>query len=298
MFRALVVAAVASLLLVGCSDDQPSARSKPSAPPTDPQKILDGATQHVKDYATGSYDVDVQGAGVTIKGTWDLDAPFIRQALTTRPPDPDLPNGFTFKSLIYKDEVFFRVSKGPMSKCWTRQDPADIAALAGVTDVVAFKASDVIDTTPPAAQMLMDPVALGFNASTTKIDADVSLRAAFSASLTKAANLLVDKIADNDRAPVVLKVVDGQYTEASFKVTDLLSSAQIRPKDLKKAGLAGEGVTPRQAFDVLSSVEVLIRYGEFGQKVDVSRPNKDEIAEFDAATAYQDSTVTCKAAAR
>jgi hypothetical protein len=297
----LFLAATMTLVLVaGCGNGEPTAHSERQAP-KDPQKVLDSATQVMEDTGTGSYVIEIPGMAATFEGKFDLDEPFISQALTTRPPDPDLPNGFTVRSLSFKDEMFVRVSAGPASKCWMRYEADDAAAAHGVTDLGALQPSDVMWTTPPAAEILRNPTARGFTSknTSTEINAEVDLVAAFSAAMPKAANLLAEEIVDKDlTAPVVFTVVDGRYTGASYTGEDLMGPADISAADLRKAGLSGEGVSPKQALGLFSSLEVQIKYGEFGQEVELVRPKKDEIAEVDLATMSENDTLTCKVAQR
>jgi len=290
----VVLATITTMALTNCGAEEPPSRSEPRQP-GDSQKVLDSATKHMNDAGTGSFATEVTGMGMTIKGEFDLNKPFVRQALTTR--SPDFPNGFTVRSLTFKNEAFARVSAGPASKCWMRYDQSDAASAQGVTDPNALP-SDLMYSTPPAAEILKDPTARGFLKNTsTRINADVPLPAAFSAAMPKAAIALAEKIGDEKiLAPVVLTVVDGKYAEASYVGGDLLQSGDITAGDLRKAGLSGDGMSPQQAFDLLSSLEVRIRYGEFGQPVKIERPKKDEIADIDLATMGQNDTATCKAA--
>lgn len=288
----VVLATITTLVLANCGAEEPPNRSE-RRQPGDPQKVLDLATKHMNDAGTGSFAIEVTGMGMTIEGEFDLNEPFVRQALTTR--SPDFPDGFTVRSLTFKDEAFARVSAGPASKCWMRYDQSDAAAAQGVTDPSALP-SDLMYSTPPAAEILKDPTSRGFlkNAS-TRINADVPLPAAFSAAMPKAAIALAEKIGDEKiLAPVVLTVVDGKYAEASYIGGDLLQSGDITAGDLRKAGLSGDGMSPQQAFDLLSSLEVRIRYGDFGQEVKIERPKKDEIADIDLATMGQNDSATCK----
>ncbi|MGH8892607.1 MAG: hypothetical protein ACRDWY_04770 [Actinomycetes bacterium] len=290
----VVLASMTTLALTSCGAEEPPNRSE-RRQPGDPQKVLDSATKHMNDAGTGSFATEVTGMGMTIKGEFDLNKSFVRQALTTR--SPDFPDGFTVRSLTFKDVAFARVSTGPASKCWMRYDQSDAAAAQGVTDPNALP-SDLMYSTPPAAEILNDPISRGFMKNTsTRINADVPLPAAFSAAMPKAALALAEKIGDEKiLAPVVLTVVDGMYAEASYFGGDLLQSGDITAGDLRKAGLSGDGMSPKQAFDLLSSLEVRIRYREFGQEVRIERPKKDEIADIDLATMDQNDTATCRAA--
>lgn len=290
----VVLATITALALTNCGAEEPPNRSE-RRQPGDPQKVLDSATKHMTDAGTGSFATEVTGMGMTIEGEFDLNKPFARQALTT--PSPDFPNGFTVRSLTFKNESFARVSAGPASKCWLRYDQSDAAAAQGVTDPNALP-SDLMYSTPPAAEILKDPISRGYvkNAS-TRINAEVPLPAAFSAAMPKAAIALGEKIGDEKiLAPVVLTVVDGNYAEASYVGGDLLQSGNITAGDLRKAGLSGDGMSSKQAFELISSLEVRIRYGEFGQEVKIERPKKDEVADIDLATMGQNDTATCKAA--
>lgn len=284
------------MIVASCATKEAPARSERPAPTVsqDPQDLLDSATKRMNDAGTGSYTTEVAGMGATIKGEFDLNKPFISQSLTMR--TPDFPDGFTVRSLSFKKEAFARVSAGPASECWMHYDLADMAASQGVTQLESLSPSDLLYSAPPAAEILKDPIARGFTAEKNSINADVSLQAAFSAALPKGAFSLAKELEDEELlAPVVLTVDDGAYTEASYAVGDLLVSGEINAADLRKAGMSGDGMTPKQAFDLLSSLTVQIKYGKFGQKVAIVRPKKDEIAEIDLATMDAAETITCNA---
>jgi hypothetical protein len=176
---------------------------------------------------------------------------------------------------------------------------ADMAAAQGVTDLEKLGSSDLLYSTPSAAEILKEPIARGYTSesTSTRINADVNLAAALQAAMPKAAIALAKELEDEElTVPAVLTVVDGKFTEASYVGGDLLDFAEISSADIRKAGLSGEGVSPEQAFDLFSSLEVRIKYGEFGQKVEIVRPRKDEVADFDLATMGRNDTITCEAA--
>jgi hypothetical protein len=103
---------------------------------------------------------------------------------------------------------------------------------------------------------------------------------------------------EKSTAPVTLTVEDGAYTGATYSVGDVFRAADLSPRDLKKAGLSEQDMAPKQAFELMASLRVDITYGTFGQKVDVSRPPKDRIADLDLATMSATDIITCKAAER
>lgn len=304
--RVVVAALAVGVALAGCG---PGDQSKPSADPTtpsakakqerpDPKTLLEQATKHMNDAGTGSFVADTFGTGGTIEGEFDLDKQAFSQTLTTQ--SPDLPEEFTVQSLVFKKEAFARVSAGPASKCWMRYKIDDFAAAQPVTYLGSHQQTESMTTIPPAAEILQDPKSRGYASkkTTTNVAADVDLLAALSAGMPKAANALVEKIDEDLTAPVVLTVVDGQYTGASYVGKDLFSAADIRPRDLKAAGLSGDGLTAKQAFKLFSSLDVQIEYGEFGQEVDIVRPKEDEIADVDFVDLARGGTLTCKAAER
>ncbi len=352
-----VVLATTLSLLAGCVPSKPSADPSRETPareaPPDPQALLDTATKRMNDEGTGSYVIELPDINTVTKGRFDIDKKVTSQATTTNLPDPELPNGFTFRSLLFKNEVFARVSEGPARKCWMRFEASDFTGAPGGT--TPLSPSDFASMTwpPPIAEILESPKARGFvKNSTTEIKADIPLWPALFVALPKAANMLADKIGekrtapdtvtvddgtytgekrtapdtvtvddgayigdrrtapdtvtvddgayigDKRTAPVTLTVDDGAYTGATYSVGDVLRAADLRPRDLKKAGLSEQDMAPKQAFELMASLRVDITYGTFGQKVDVSRPPKDRIADLDLATMSATDIITCKAAER
>jgi hypothetical protein len=299
--RVVVATLAVGLGLAGCGpSDQPAPAAKPTAKQErpDPKILLEQATKTMNDAGTGSHVTDVFAIGLTIEGDFDLDKKAFSQTLTTRPPD--LPDDFTVRSLVFEDEAFARVSTGPASECWMRFEVNDFAAVQSVADIESVEPTDLTWTAPPAAEILRDPKPRGYASkkTTTNVAADVDLVAAFSAGMPKAANALAEQIDEDLTVRAVLTVVDGQYTGASYVGKDLFSAADIRPRDLKAAGLSGDGFTAKQAFDLFSSLEVQIEYEDFGQKVDIVRPKEDEIADVDFVDLAQGDAFTCKAAER
>lgn len=298
-----MAALVVGVGLAGCGpSDQPTPAATATATARqerpDPQILLERATKHMNDAGTGSHVTDVFAAGVTVEGDFDLNRKAFSQTLTSRPPD--LPEDFTVRSLVFENEAFARVSTGPASECWMRFEVNDFAAVQSVADFGNRQPTNSTWTAPPAAEILRDPRARGYasKTTTTNVAADVDLLAAFSAGLPRAVNALADKIDEGLTVEAVLTVVDGRYTGASFVGKDLLSAADVRPRDLKAAGLSGDGLTAKQAFDLFSSIEVQIEYEEFGQEVDIARPKKDKIADVDFDDLARGATFTCRAAER
>jgi len=330
-----VVLATALSLLAGCGPSKPSAEPSRETPtretPPDPQALLDAATKRMNDEGTGSYVIELPDINTITKGKFDIDKKVTSQATTTNLPNPDLPNGFTFRSLLFENEVFARVSDGPARKCWMRFEASDFADPSDESGFTPLSPSDFASMTspPPIAEILESPKARGFvKNSTTEIKADIPLWPALFVALPRAANMLADEINEkrtapvtitvddsaytgatysvgdvwraNEKrtAPVTLTVDDGAYTGATYSVGDVLRAADLGPRDLKKAGVSEPDMAPKQVFELLAVLRVDITYGTFGQKVEVTRPPKDRIADVDLATISETGVVPCTAALR
>jgi len=290
-------------LLAGCGPSKPSAEPGRETParkaPPDPQAVLDAATKRMKDEGTGSYVIELPEVNTITKGKFDLDKKVTSEAMSSHLPHPELPNGFTVRGLMFKDEAFVRISIGPARKCWMRFEASDFTDAPGGTKSISPSDFASMTSPPPAAEILEKPKARGFvKSSTTEIKADVPLWPTFAAAMPGAADVLADKIKKKRKARITLTVDDGAYSGATYSVGDVLRAAHLRPRDLKKAGISEPGMAPKQAFELLASTRVDITYGAFGQKVDVSRPPKDRIADVDLATISATGVFTCKAAER
>lgn len=298
--RAVLAATVTALIFAtGCggTNQDPAPRETTS---TEPQPILDSATKVMTDAGTGSYTVEVPGLTLVTEGEFDLNEPFTSQSMTTQPPD--LPNGFTVRSLAYEKEFFANVSEGPIKKCWMRYEVSDLADAREAIGAGALASTDLVSpAASPAAEILRDPIGRDFvKDSPTKINADVNVQAAVAAAFPKAGNLLAENLDQEGLvAPVVLEVENGRYTGASYTLGVLFEAAEIDAADLKEAGLVDKtmtAMTPKQTLEFLSSLDVQIDYGSFGQKVELARPQPDEIIDVDFATLDENDSLICKAA--
>lgn len=308
---AVALGIVALIFCVTACSSQKATDSTTRQTSGDAQARIQGAKAHLKEAGTGRYYTEITGSEqvpeaedfrMVMFGEFDINERAHSLEMTTFPPDRL--SGFTVRMRVFSNETFFGVpsAKGPSRKCWMRNDLDSLAAFVGLEDAGTMQVSDFIETTPPAVRVLDNADATGFVSqnSSARINADVDLWAAFQAAFPKAANHLGEKIYGKDRTvPAVLTVVGGRYLAAKYTSKDLIEHAQIQAYDLKRAGLVGNGVTPIEVLDALSSLKVSILFEQLGESsVKIVRPPNDKVAHVDLATMAQDEVITCKAAER
>jgi len=284
----------ALLILTACGSEQQAEKPAPKPPPT-AQEVLDTATKHLKDSGTGSYTIQNTGLNTLVEGEFDLDEPYVSQSMTM--PTPDEPNGYTVYTYAYEDEAFVGFSEGELKKCYLRYEDSDFSEAFDLAEGSGVNISDLKSTVPPVVEMVMDPKARGFaEGNPDNVKADVNLVAAFTASLPKAAFTFADSLDEKATIPVTLQMDGDRYAGATYSLGTIFREANIDAGDVRRTGLVDKGVTPKQALNMLSSVQVTVTYESFGRTVELARPKKSRIIEVDFENI--DAGATCRAAGR